>query len=117
MTLHERDLKAWKAKRRPMKYGNTIVKTGEGTFDSQAEYTRWCILKLERRAGLITNLEHHVVFEFEHNGIVIASYEADFVYFKNNKRVVEDKKGAMTPEFRIKQNLMRAFYNIEIFLT
>ena len=106
--------KAWKKQRRQQKFGNVRVCTDEGDFDSQREYRRWCELKMLERAGKITNLEHHVKFPFALNGVEIGHYEADFVYFENGQRVVEDSKGYATPEFKLKAKMMRAFFNIEV---
>lgn len=117
MSLHAFG-KAWKQQRRPQsKFGNRIVKTDEGTFDSEAEHRRWCELKLLQMAGQISNLEHHKVFRFELNGVLIGSYEADFVYFENGARVVEDKKGYETDVFKLKAKMMQAFYGITVRLT
>ena len=118
--------KLWKLQHRPQpaltvvarrKYGNVPVTTEEGTFDSQTEYERWCALKLEQRAGLISGLQHHVVFKLIVDGTWVADYEADYVYFRDNKRVVEDRKGVKTKEFLLKARLMLAIYKIEVLCT
>ena len=45
----------------------------------------------------------------------ICSYKADFDYYTNDGAyVVEDTKGYITPEYRIKKRLMIAAHNIEI---
>lgn len=44
-------------------------------------------------------------------------YKADFVYEKDGKTVVEDVKGSptmVTPEFKLKQKLMKQVYNIDV---
>jgi hypothetical protein len=42
-------------------------------------------------------------------------YLADFVYLtKEGARVVEDVKGAVTPEFRLKRKLMLHVHKIEV---
>lgn len=109
--------KAWKSNRRAQKYNNERVVTEDGAFDSKREHKRWCELKLLERAGAIRNLEHHVDFKFEHNGVAIGKYEADFVYFEGEQRICEDSKGVQTDVFKIKARLMRAFYGIEIRIT
>ena len=48
------------------------------------------------------------------NGALIGHYIADFVYWENDERVVEDCKGVKTPIYRIKCKLMKAIYGIEI---
>ena len=44
------------------KYGNNVIQTEDGKFDSQREYTRWCELKLLQRAGEISDLQRQVKF-------------------------------------------------------
>lgn len=109
--------KAWKQQRRPQKYGAVAVITDDGRFDSKAELRRWCDLKLLERAGQITNLERQVRFPIAVNGVHVCDYIADFVFFENGARVVEDKKGVQTDTFRLKAKLMKALYNIEVRLT
>lgn len=89
-------------------------------FDSRKEHRRFCELRLLERTGNITDLKTQVPFEFIKNGQLITKYIADFVYFKNGLKIVEDVKGSkkhLTPEFKLKQRLMRAFEQIEITLT
>lgn len=97
------------------KYGNNVIQTEDGKFDSQREYTRWCELKLLQRAGEISDLQRQVKFELiptqydpvtkkvvERNCV----YIADFVYTENGKTVVEDAKGMRTKEYTIKRKLL-----------
>ena len=110
--------KAWKQQRRPQnKYGAVRQIHDDGAFDSKAELRRWCDLKILERAGEIRNLERQVRFPIEINGVHVCDYIADFVFFENGVRVVEDKKGVQTDTFRIKAKLMRALYNIDVRLT
>jgi len=114
--MFERGLtqKAWKQQRRPQKFGAQPVTTEEGHFASQREHQRWCVLKLMQRAGQISNLERQVQFSFDVNGHHIAKYVADFIYFENGERVVEDSKGVATDVYRLKRKLLRALYGITI---
>ena len=110
--------KAWKNFRRPQsKFNNERVVTEDGAFDSKKEHRRWCELKLLQLAGEIRNLRHHTKFKFEHNGVLIGTYEADFDYFRGNEYVVEDSKGFETDVFRLKAKMMRAFFGIDVRLT
>jgi hypothetical protein len=110
--------KAWKQFRRPQnKFNAERVVTEDGTFDSKKEHRRWCELKLLQMAGEIRNLKHHQVFKFEHNGVLIGSYEADFTYFQGNEFVCEDAKGYETDVFRLKRKMLKAFYGIEVKIT
>lgn len=90
------------------KYGNKRVKADGITFDSQAEFRRYRELKLMQSAGIISGLEVHRRFEL----IAGIKYEADFVYLERGAPTltVEDVKGAITAEFRIKAKLFKHFY-------
>ena len=99
----------WKSK-----YRNQPVITDEGRFASKKEYARWCVLKLREKAGEISKLERQVRFRLEINQIHICDYVADAVFFEGQRRVVEDVKGVITPEFRLKAKLMKAILNIEV---
>lgn len=126
------------------KYGAKKIKdpaTGY-EFDSKAEFTRWCELRILMRAGKITDLDRQVSFELiptqrEENtevfkagpckglpkpGAIIerpCTYIADFVYKDaDGKTVVEDtkgyKKGAAYDLFVIKRKLMLWIHGIRI---
>lgn len=86
-------------------------------FASTGEADRYDKLKLAEEHGLISDLKLQVSFKLEVNGILIAKYRADFTYFENGQPVVEDLKGYVTPEFRIKFSLMQACHGITIKLT
>ena len=96
------------------KYRAQPVRDEDGYFASKKEHRQWQVLKLRERAGEISNLERQVRFRFEHNGIHICDYVADFVYFEAMCRVVCDVKGFVTPEFKLKAKMMKAFYNINV---
>lgn len=116
-----RDAPAPREKRR-QKYGNTRVEDAGMLFDSKAEHRRWQYLAMLAKAREITDLRRQVPFE------LIPSlprpsggkerptvYIADFVYVDaSGKRVVEDVKGAVTPEFRLKRKLMLWVHGIEV---
>jgi hypothetical protein len=44
----------------------------------------------------------------------LCTYKADFTYWTNGLLHVEDTKGFVTPEYRLKKRLMLACHNIEI---
>lgn len=100
-----------------MKYGNVRVQSDDGLFDSKAELRRWCDLKILERAGQIANLERQVRFPLSINGVHVCDYVADFVFFENGERVVEDRKGVQTDVFRLKSKLMLALYSIKVRIT
>ena len=80
------------------------------TFDSQKEARQFGELQLLVRAGQIRNLERQPEFILVVGGQVICKYYADFAYFENNKRVVEDVKSqpTKTPVYRLKRRLLLA---------
>lgn len=86
-------------------------------FASKMEGARYVELKLLEQAGEIKDLKLQVSYPIIVNGYKICKYIADFVYKENGKIIVEDKKGVLTPAFRLKQKLMRAVHNIEIRIT
>ena len=105
------------------KYRNRISYVAGERFDSQHEANRWVELKLLEKAGEIEKLERQVPFEIipgivnENTGRVVqrpTKYIADFVYYKDGKQVVEDAKGYITAEYRIKKKLMLWRYRINI---
>jgi hypothetical protein len=118
--------------------------TGE-VFHSQAEYHRWCELRLLERAGKITKLQRQVKYELipkqrgestetykagpqkglPKPGAIIekaVNYIADFVYCdEKGNTVVEDtkgyKKGAAYDLFVIKRKLMLKVHGIRVIET
>jgi hypothetical protein len=114
------------------------------TFGSKKEAIRWAELKLEAKAGRITDLERQVPFELipaqyeeiptgefykkgEKKGqpkfkrVCIekaVTYVADFVYIENGKKVVEDTKGCKEGitynYFVLKRKLMLYVHGIRI---
>lgn len=77
-------------------------------FDSKGEARRYAELKLLEKAGQIAGLEVQPLFPCIVNGKRVCVYRADFVYFENNTRVVEDFKGFRTPTYRLKKKLAEA---------
>jgi len=85
-------------------------------FDSKAEASYYAALKLRERAGEVTDVELQRPYALTVNGVLVATYRADFVFWDISlrRRRVIDVKGIMTPVFRLKQKLMRACHKIEI---
>lgn len=96
------------------KYGNTKVEIDGFKFDSKKEGMRYVELKHMQRAGIISGLELQVSYVFEHNGVKIATYLADFRYQQDGKTVVEDVKGMRTQVYIIKRKMMLAFHGVKI---
>nr|DAJ54362.1 MAG TPA: Endonuclease [Caudoviricetes sp.] len=97
------------------KYNSRKTTVDGFTFDSKKEANRYLELKQMEKDGLIHNLQLQVPFElippFE---IVIdgkkrkrrrMEYIADFVYYINNVKVVEDVKGRKTEVYKIKKKI------------
>jgi hypothetical protein len=86
---------------------------------SKAQMIRWQKLQQWQQLGHIKNLRREVAYPL-HAGdppVKICSYIADHVFEDAEGRIqVEDVKGVLTPEFKLKRKLMRAEYGIEIVL-
>ena len=79
-------------------------------------------LKAMERAGVVTQLERQVKYELTINDVKICDYIADFRYLLEeenglSKLVVEDAKGILTPEFKLKKKMMKAIHGIDIHLS
>lgn len=86
-------------------------------FASKREAKRYSELKLMERDGAIHDLvvdKRSLRYPLYVNGVKIATYEADFRYFDQLGKVLEDVKGFKTPAYRMKRLLMKAVWNIEI---
>jgi hypothetical protein len=106
--------------KRGQKYGNSKVEDAGRTFDSKAEHKRWQYLVMLEKAKEIRDLRCQVPFELipaqvapDGKKIRPTVYVADLVYIdKNGELVVEDPKGMVTPEWRIKRKLMLQVHGI-----
>jgi hypothetical protein len=98
------------------KYRAVKTTVGEITFASKLEARRYQELLLLESAREIAGLQLQVPFDLAVNGHLICRYIADFCYTatSSGERVVEDAKGVMTPEFRLKAKLMEAIHGIVI---
>lgn len=96
------------------KYGAKATVVDGIRFDSKLEAARWQQLVLLQQLKSITRLERQVRFPLEVNGLLIATYVADFVYLEDGEQVVEDSKGKRTREYQMKARLMKAVHGIEI---
>lgn len=103
------------------KYRSRKITRDGMTFDSVKEYKRFQELALLERAGQVSDLKRQVKFELipsqRINGKVVerpCTYIADFVYFENGQKVVEDTKGFKTKDYIIKRKLMLYVHGIRI---
>lgn len=99
------------------KYNARSTKINGIQFDSLAEADHYLRLSND---PTVENLRTHgdpatkfvLVPAFERDGMKFpaVTYEADFVYQKDNQTFVIDVKGMILPEFKIKWKLFRFFY-------
>jgi len=92
------------------------------TFDSKWESERYLYLKSLEKAGRVKDLELQPRYNITVNDQKICAYVADFKYNKENadgiwEHIVEDAKGVETPEFKLKKKLMKAVFDIDIYLS
>lgn len=87
----------------------TICGAGH-SHPSKGEAKRCDELSLLERAGHIKLLQREVPFPVIINGIKVFTYRADFVYFTDEGRTVEDFKGVLTPIYRLKKKCVEAYH-------
>lgn len=81
-------------------------------YDSKKEAKRADELKLLERGKIITDLQEQVSIllqeKFRHNGKCERPiiYIADFVYYKDGVKIIEDVKGFKTDVYRIKRKML-----------
>ena len=96
------------------KYNNVRTTVAGKRFDSKMELRRWQDLELLLEVGAISELQHHVRYPLEINGVKLGYYECDAQYRMGNDIIVEDTKGMRTAVYRLKAKLMKAIHGIEI---
>ena len=112
----------------PNKYRNIRTEVDGISFPSKAEAARYQVLKIRERLGEIKDLELQPRFTFVINGKYLTydtghkiTYTADFRYQERVldtwETVVEDRKGYMTRDTRIRLALMKAVNGIEVLIT
>jgi hypothetical protein len=97
------------------KYGNRFVIVGGEFFHSEGEYKRACDLRLEERAGEISNLKRQEPFIVKCAGVLMFTWYADFTYTRQGAKIVEDFKGFPTPVYKLKKKFVEALFQIKIF--
>ncbi len=97
--------------KRPHKFGATRTQCQSGhSHPSKAEAYRCDQLHILQRAGQICGLEREPSFPIAINGVKICTYKADFAYWDDGTRVIEDVKGHATPIYKLKKKLVEASY-------
>lgn len=107
---------------RRQKFGNEVVEQGGRRFGSKWELKRFNELQQQVAAALIADLRHHVEFPLHvrtpaGDQVRIGCYEADMVYQRDDRMVVEDTKSAATrrhPLFRWKAAHFEAEYGVRV---
>lgn len=100
------------------KYKARKVKADGYTFDSQAEYRYYLILKDQEKHGEITKLEVHPKFkilcefhDWQGGSHAATYYISDFMYDdRSGKTWVCDVKGVVTDVYALKKKLFLSFY-------
>lgn len=107
------------------KFSARKVKHDGHTFDSSAEYRRYCTLKLMQLGGLISQLKVHPSFTFTYDGRPVTyesgrkvTIELDFSYAKEGAGMIyEDCKGCDTLLSKVKRAFFEArFYPAKVSL-
>jgi hypothetical protein len=103
------------------KYNSRKTTVDGITFDSKKEARRYLVLKQMEQDGEIKNLRLQVQFQLIPSFEIVIdgkkrkrrpiTYVADFVYYKNDKKVIEDVKGLRTPVYKIKKKLFEYRYH------
>jgi hypothetical protein len=98
------------------KYKNIKTVVDGIKFDSKKEASHYLVLKQKRDKNEICDLQLQPKFSISFNGVKICTYIADFRFLDLEKAeyVTQDVKGFITPVFRIKQKLVKAFHNIDV---
>ena len=97
------------------KYNSRKTVINDITFDSKKEAKRYVELKKKQEEGEITDLRLQVPFELVPSFTIEIDgkkrkrrnirYIADFTYYENGQKVVEDVKGRKTEIYKLKKKL------------
>lgn len=79
-------------------------------FDSKREAARYGELRSLVNAKVIEDLKLQPRFPLIVNSALVCTYVADFQYTERGKVVIEDVKGFVTPEYKIKRKLLLALH-------
>ncbi|WP_439605465.1 DUF1064 domain-containing protein [Shinella sp.] len=115
-TMTREQYRAESAKSKRSKYGAERTLLDGILFDSKAEARFYADLKNRERAGEVTEIELQREYDLMVNGVLVARYRADFVFFDRilRARRVVDVKGFATRDFRLKAKLMKGCFGIDV---
>ena len=101
---------------RHAKYNAKKVEYNGIVFDSKRECERYKVLKEKEDKGEIHDLQLQVPYTLLHKTKKTRAtvYYADFVYFENGERVVEDVKGYRTDTYLLKRKMLYVLLGIEV---
>ena len=101
------------------KYRNKGVYYDGDYFHSKGELNRFLQLKLLQDKGEIEDLHRQASIRITINGELFRTYVADFRYYVKDALVptYEDFKGFDTPVSKMKRDLIKLLYNIDILVT
>lgn len=106
------------AKRGRFPRASRIDRTCDGiVFASRKEMLRYAALKQMERAGIITHLVLQPKFEIRIEGEKLCDYTADFSYFRDGDRIVEDVKSTGTAadkSYRIRKRAAEIAYHFKV---
>tara|TARA_R110000868_G_scaffold333506_1_gene594316 strand:- start:141 stop:527 length:387 start_codon:yes stop_codon:yes gene_type:complete len=115
---YEAALKGAKKGRGRFPVGPKEDRTLDGhVFASVREMKRYAVLRDWQRLGVITHLELQPKFPVTINGHPLTKYTADFAYFENGERVVEDCKSSGTAKdtaYRLRKKAAELQFFIKI---
>jgi hypothetical protein len=110
------------AKRRTNKYGAKPTVVDGRRFASKLEAARYRELKARVNAGDISDLECQIPFQVfwpGHEGDrrwLLFTYIADFSYVRDGQTVVEDTKGRVLNEFRLKKKGVMFAFGVDVII-
>lgn len=104
---------------RRSKFNSRPLRCRAGAMHQSTLEARRCDeLHLMQQGGLIRDLEAHPqpTYRLDVEGHHICDYRCDFRYFDNERScvIVEDTKGLMTAECRLKLKLMAAVHGVDV---
>lgn len=102
---------------KPNKFSAIKTEVDGIIFDSKREAKRYQDLRVMQQAGLISGLTLQPEFPLIVEGTKVGIYRADFLYFENGTRVVEDCKSPPIRKhmyYRLKKRLVKALYGFDV---
>lgn len=107
------------ATQKQSKYKNKGVYFEGDFFHSKGELNRFLQLRLLQDKGEIEGLHRQEKIAIRINGTLFRTYIADFSYYLKGELLptYEDFKGFDTPVSKMKRDLIKLLYNIDILIT